>query len=84
MKLEKITRLANRAGLKIKKHAPDILLVAGVAGTVASTVMACKATLKVTDILDESKEQLDQIKKVASDKKLCENIITQKKIKQKI
>lgn len=58
MKLQianKASRLFNKAGLSIKKHSPEILMVAGIAGTVASTVMACKATGKVTDIVEEAR-----------------------------
>lgn len=51
----------SRTGLKIKKHSPEILVVFGVVGTVASAVMACKATLKATEVLEETKEQLGNI-----------------------
>ena len=54
--MTKASRLVNRAGLKIKQHSPEILMVAGIAGTVASTVIACKATTKLSTILDETKE----------------------------
>ena len=37
----------NKMGFKLKKHSPEILVVAGVVGTVVSAVMACKATTKV-------------------------------------
>ena len=57
----KIKRSFHRAGLKIKQHSPEILIAAGTVGVVAGTVMACKATTKLSTILDESKEQLDQI-----------------------
>ena len=56
-----LNRKFYRAGLKLKKHSPEILLVAGVVGTVASAVMACKATLKVNEVLDETKENIDRI-----------------------
>lgn len=57
----KITRTIHRAGLKLKKHSPEILVAAGTVGVVAGTVMACKATTKLSTILEESKEQIDQI-----------------------
>lgn len=56
-----LTRSLNKFGLKIKKHSPEILMVAGTIGVVASTVMACKATLKVNDILDETKKTVNTI-----------------------
>ncbi len=57
----RINKSLNRAGLKLKKHSPEILIVAGVAGAVASAVMACKATTKVSGILERSKEHVDTI-----------------------
>lgn len=55
------TRTFNKVGIKFKKHSPEILIVAGVVGTVTSAVMACKATTKLDDILDESKRSIDNI-----------------------
>lgn len=59
--MNKMTRSLNKVGFKIKKHSPEILVVVGVVGTVASVVMACKATLKVNDIVDEAKDMIDDI-----------------------
>ena len=59
--MNNITRTLNKAAFKFKKHSPEILVVAGVVGVVGSTVMACKATTKVNDILDDTKDQLDKI-----------------------
>ena len=59
--MNNITRTLNKAAFKFKKHSPEILVVAGVVGVVGSTVMACKATTKVNDILDDAKDQLDKI-----------------------
>lgn len=57
----------HKTGLRLKKHSPEILVVAGVIGTVTSAVMACKATLKVNDILTDTRDQLDKIHECASD-----------------
>ena len=59
--MNNITRTLNKAAFKFKKHSPEILVVAGVVGVVSSTVMACKATTKINDILDDTKDQLDKI-----------------------
>ena len=59
------TRTFNRAGLKLKKHSPEIMVTAGVIGVVASSVMACKATTKASSIVDEMKEEMDKIHKAA-------------------
>ena len=57
----KMTRTFHKVGFKLKKHSPEILVVAGVIGTVTSAVMACKATLKVNDVIDETKETIETI-----------------------
>ena len=57
----KASRAFSKAGLTIKKHSPEILMVAGIAGTVASTVLACKATTKINAILEETKETTELI-----------------------
>lgn len=59
--MNRVSRSFHKAGLKIKKHSPEILVTVGVVGTVASVVMACKATLKVNEIVDEAKELIDEI-----------------------
>ena len=59
--VEKASRTFYKAGLKLKKHSPEILITAGVIGTVTSTVMACKATTKLNDILDSSKDDIEAI-----------------------
>lgn len=59
-----LSRGLNRAGLKLKKHSPEIMVVAGVVGMVTSTVMACKATSKAHDILEEAKQEIDRVHKV--------------------
>ena len=63
---EKMIRLYNNTKNGVQKHSPEILAGVGVVGTVASAVMACKATLKLDDILAESKETRDKIKEVAA------------------
>lgn len=49
-------------GLKVEKRSPELLLIAGVGGSIASAVWACKQTTKLGGILEESKEQIEQIK----------------------
>lgn len=55
------TRAVHKAGFQLKKHSPEILVVAGVVGTVVSAVMACKATTKVSTIMDKTKTDIDTI-----------------------
>ena len=56
-----LTRSFNKVGFQFKKHSPEILITAGIIGTVASTIMACKATTKINGILDDAKTQIDAI-----------------------
>lgn len=56
-----IKATAMKAVMKVKKHSPEILVAAGIAGTVVSAVMACKASTKVGTLLAETKETLDAI-----------------------
>jgi hypothetical protein len=65
--MTKMTRTLNRTGLKLRKHSPEILLAAGVVGVVTSGVMACKATLKVEEIIDDAKNKIDMIHTVSAD-----------------
>lgn len=62
----------NKVGFQLKKHSPEILVVAGVIGTVASAVMACKATTKISTIIDKTKEDVDNIHKCLEDESLAE------------
>lgn len=50
-----------------KKHSPEILAGIGVVGVIGSAVMACKATTKLSDILEDSKDTVDKIKEVSDD-----------------
>lgn len=54
-------RLGSRALLKGKKYSPEILIVIGVATSVASVAMAVKATRKVDYILDAHDEAMNSI-----------------------
>lgn len=60
MKLEiiknAVTSKVARQILLSKKNSPTIMFAGGVVGVVTTTVLACKATLKLEDILDESSD----------------------------
>lgn len=66
--LIKMRRSFHKAGFQLKKHSPEILVAAGVVGTVVSAVMACKATTKLEGVLNETKTNVDVIH-VAAEKK---------------
>lgn len=52
---------ASRALLVGKQNSPAILFVSGVVGVVGTTVLACRATLKMEDVLDEANEKLAKV-----------------------
>lgn len=60
-----VTRLVGRASLKAQKHSPTILFVGGVTGMVASTVLACKATLHLEEVLNDQDEKLSKARELA-------------------
>ena len=59
--LSTVSRNVHKVGFIFKKHSPEILMAAGIVGVVTSAVMACKATTKLSGILEESKKEIDQI-----------------------
>lgn len=63
--MSNITNVINRIGFQVKKHAPEILVTVGVVGTVASTILACKATTKLNPILEEAKANIKHVKDVS-------------------
>ena len=63
---------AKKAMFNVKKHSPEILIVAGIAGVVTSAVMACKATMKVNEVLAETKENIDKVHDVMADQGISE------------
>lgn len=68
MNLSKITtglsKMTGKTGLTLKKHSPEILLVVGVSGTVVAAVLACRATLRVQEVLDNHADKKDKIDSV--------------------
>lgn len=49
------------AGLKLKKHSPEILLIGGIVGVIATVVLACRATTKVGEALSEVAETSEKV-----------------------
>lgn len=59
--MAKVTRTASKYGYKLKKASPTIMIVGAAVGGVTATVLACKATIKAQDILDEHKAAVESI-----------------------
>jgi phage N-6-adenine-methyltransferase len=58
------SRFLGRSGLVLTKFKPEILLGLGLVGFGATIFLACKATLKVEEILDTAAEQNEKIEQV--------------------
>ena len=65
-----IMRNVKMAMLKLEKYSPEILMVAGITGAVGSTVLACKATLKVDEVLEEHKEVIEKVHTTVEDESI--------------
>ena len=67
MKLSNMTKNAGMAITKLfaplKKHAPQILMAGGIAGAVGSTVLACRATLRLNDTLESTRNDLATLRR---------------------
>lgn len=69
--INKASRAFHKVGFKFKKHSPEILIVAGTVGVVASAVMACKASTKLERVLNETKEKAEAIKEAPTKPELA-------------
>ena len=65
--INSVSRSFHKVGFKLRKHSPEILVGVGVVGVVASAVMACKATLKVDEVVSKSKDDVARIHKAAEE-----------------
>lgn len=57
----KALSLAHQSLFVLRKKSPEILLGAGIAGTVLASVMACKATLKIHEVEETYNDLIDNI-----------------------
>lgn len=64
--MNKMSRTLSKFGRTVSHHMPDILTAAGITTGVATVVMACVETSKMTPILDNAKEKIDEIHRTTS------------------
>lgn len=64
-----VSRVAGRQILKLRKNSPQLMFVGGIIGVGASTVMACRATLKLSDQMDKMKSEMNGVKELRDDPK---------------
>jgi Family of unknown function (DUF6353) len=75
---QNVTRTIGRQILITKKNSPHIFFAAGILGITGSTVLACKATLKLEPILDEIEKNTEKIKndtEVVTDQKQRDSLV---------
>jgi len=71
-----VTRKVGRLTLLANKNSPEILFGVGVVGVVGTVVLACRATLKVSDVLDEANKELANAEFLVSHDKADYNVKT--------
>lgn len=57
-----VTRVVASQSLNLAQHSPRLLFVAGVVGVGASTVLACKATLRLEGVLHDAEVEIDELR----------------------
>lgn len=67
-----LTKTFHNVSFKLKKHSPEILMAVGVVGTVTSAVMACRATMKVNEVIEKRNKAFDAIQQCLEDPQLSE------------
>jgi len=56
-----VTNNLGRAGLVLSKHSPEIFLGTGIVSVVAGTILACRATLEIENILEPARQTMHKI-----------------------
>lgn len=59
--------LLNKGLLQVKKHSPEILTGIGIFTGVCASIIACKKTLKINDILEEKNKKIEDIHQCLED-----------------
>lgn len=62
-----MSRTFHNGLFQLKKHSPTMMVVGGTIALVGAAVVACRATTKLNDILEDAKETVDAVHKVADD-----------------
>jgi hypothetical protein len=65
--MQSLTRSLGNLQFEAKKNSPHILFGLGIAGVVGGAILACRATLKLSDTLDEVESDISATKKVGED-----------------
>lgn len=63
----KLTQKMGRTSLTLKKHSPHIFFGLGLGGVIGGTVMACRATLKLPQVLEEIEHDMEVVRELKKD-----------------
>jgi hypothetical protein len=74
-----VSQAAGRAALSLNASSPKLLFGVGVAGMIGSTVLACRATLKLEEVLEEVQSDLHAAK---GTRELHEDRYSEKELKK--
>lgn len=80
MIVEVVKKNLNSVGFTLKKNSPEILIVAGAIGTVTAAFMACRASMDLPEVLDDTHCKLDDLHAEMEEG----NIITEKEFKREL
>lgn len=66
------TKALSKTKAKAIKNSPELLIASGVVGIVVGTVMACRATLKAKEVVEEAKNDISTIHECAENVEMKE------------
>lgn len=58
---EKLIAATSKVAIKAAKHSPEICIGVGIAAGIGATVMACRATLRINEVIDEHNNTMAKI-----------------------
>ena len=59
--MDNIKGFISSTSWKIQKHSPEICLAVGIVTTIAGVVVACRATIKAKEVIEDHKKQMEVI-----------------------
>lgn len=59
--IAKVNNVAGNMKLSTKKNSPTLFIILGIGGVITASVMACRATTKLPDIMDDFEDKLEDI-----------------------
>lgn len=72
-----IVGAVHKVGFSLRKHSPEILMGVGIVGGVAAAVLACKATPKAQEVLEQAKIEVDAVHEVIEHEDISEEEYSQ-------